>query len=303
MADLILVTGATGEIGRELIPQLVAAGQLVRVLVRDPAKAGFDPAVEVVRADLQRPETLDAAFAGVQKAFVVVNGPDIAALEGSAFDAALRAGVEHIVKVSALESFQEHMAGTVTARAHRESELRLRQTGVAWTMLRPAFFASNFHTYFLRKSPAGAAMFLPCGDGKEATIDPRDIASAAVAVLTSDGHEGKVYDLTGPELIGFAEVADHMSRVTGVPIEYVDVTEDEAYARLLADGFSSAFADYVVRHHFAAVKSGKTGLASGIPDLLGRPATTFAEWVERNKQTLTAFLQEFAVGGQGWMAR
>ena len=141
--------------------ELVAAGQQVRALVRDPGRAEFDPVVEVVRDDLQHPDTLDAAFAGVQKAFVLVNGPDIAALEGNAFDAARRAGVEHIVKMSALEAFQEHMSGTVTARAHQESERRLRQTGVAWTMLRPAFFASNFHTYFLRKSSAGAAMFLP----------------------------------------------------------------------------------------------------------------------------------------------
>ena len=112
-----------------------------------------------------------------------------------------------------------------------------------------------------------------------------------VAVLTSDGHKGKVYELTGPELIGFAQVADQVSRVTGVSIEYVDITENDAYARLLADGFSSAFADYVVRHHFAAVKSGKMRLASGIPDLLGRPATPFAEWLERNSATLNAFLQ------------
>lgn len=303
MAGLILVTGATGEIGRELIPQLVAAGQPVRALVRDPVRADFDPAVEVVLADLRHPETLDAAFAGMQKSFVLVNGPDIAALEANAFDAARRAGVEHIVKLSALESFQEHMAGTVTARAHQESESRLRQTGMAWTMLRPAFFASNFHTYFLQKSSAGAAMYLPCGDGKEATIDPRDIAAAAVAVLTSDEHEGKIYELTGPELIGFAEVADQMSRVTDVSIKYIDVTENDAYTRLLADGFSSAFADYVVRHHFAAVKSGKMRLASGISDLLGRPATPFAEWLERNSATLNGFLQEFALGGRGWMAR
>lgn len=87
MADLILVTGATGEIGRELIPQLVAAGQPVRALVRDPVRADFDPAVEVVLADLRHPETLDAAFAGMQKSFVLVNGPDIAALEANAFDA------------------------------------------------------------------------------------------------------------------------------------------------------------------------------------------------------------------------
>ena len=122
-------------------------------------------------------------------------------------------------------------------------------------------------------------------------------------MLTSDEHEGKIYELTGPELIGFAEVADQMSRVTDVSIKYIDVTENDAYTRLLADGFSSAFADYVVRHHFAAVKSGKMRLASGIPDLLGRPATPFAEWLERNSATLNGFLQEFALGGRGWMAR
>lgn len=97
--ELILVLGATGTIGSEVVKQLVEAGQSVRALVRDPAKAKLPSAVEIVVADLSKPETLGPAFAGVAKAFVASNGQDIAALEANAFDAAERAGVKHIAKL------------------------------------------------------------------------------------------------------------------------------------------------------------------------------------------------------------
>ena len=102
--------------------------------------------------------------------------------------------------------------------------------------------------------------------------------------------EGKIYELTGPELIGFAEVADQMSRVTDVSIKYIDVTENDAYTRLLADGFSSAFADDAGRHHFAAVKSGKmkAPLRVSLTDP-GRPATPFAERLERQQRNTQRF--------------
>ena len=143
------------------------------------------------------------------------------------------------------------MAGTVTARTPGKRKPATPDRHGAWTMLRPAFFASNFHTYFLQKSSAGAAMYLPCGDGKEATIDPRDIAAAAVAVLTSDEH-GEDLRTDRPGANRLRRGGGPNVEVTDVSIKYIDVTENGTHTRLLADGFSSAFADYVVRHHFAA---------------------------------------------------
>lgn len=290
MAGLIMVTGATGIVGGELVAQLVAAGERVRVLVRDRAKADFGPSVEVVHADLERPDTLAAAFAGVETAVTSVNGPDIALLEANAFEAARRAGVNHIVKVSALEAFQSHMDGTLHARAHVVSEERLRKLGVAWTMVRPGFFASNLHTMFMRPTAAGGALYLPTGDGEELPIDPRDIAAVVATVLTSDGHEAKVYRLSGPQRFSYAEMAQKITAATGVPVEYVDLTEDDARRRFQTDGFPPEFTDFVLAH-YAGVKAGKMTLETGIPDLLGRPASTFDDWLARNsaavKRSLT----------------
>ncbi|PXW98855.1 SDR family oxidoreductase [Mycolicibacterium moriokaense] len=293
MTDLIVVTGATGVIGSELIAQLVAAEQRVRALVRNPAKTAFDASVEVVQGDLQRPETLDIVFAGAAKAFVAVNGEDIANLEINAYDAARRAGIGHIVKVSALEAFQDHMAGETHAAMHRRGEEYLRSVGVAWTMLRPGFFASNLQTMFLRATPTGAAVYVPAGGGREAPIDPTDIAATGVAVLTSGGHEGKVYDLTGPHLLTYAEMTDGLSAATGVDVEYVDVTEAEARAKFLADGYPPEYGEFVLRH-YAGVRAGEMIVTGAVADVLGRPAQTFEGYIRRNTGALKAFLTRLA---------
>ena len=141
----ILVTGATGTVGSEVVKLLLEGGHHVRALVRDPVKAArLGDAVEIVVADLSRPETLPPAFAGVDAAFVASNGLDIAALEANAFDAAKRAGVKHIVKLSGRHLDADFMQGTSLGHNQNASEERLRQLGIAWTIVRPGFFASNF---------------------------------------------------------------------------------------------------------------------------------------------------------------
>jgi uncharacterized protein YbjT (DUF2867 family) len=290
VTGLILVTGATGMLGGELVRQLVAAGQRVRVLVRDPAKADFDLTVEVAHADLERPDTLAGAFAGVETVVTSVNGPDIELLEANAFEAARGAGAKRIVKVSAAEAFQSHMDGTVHAQAHVVGEEQLRQLGVTWTMVRPGFFASNLHLYFMRPTAAGGVLYLPTGDGEELPIDPRDIAAVVVRVLTSEGHHGKVYSLSGPQRLSYAEMAKKITAATGVPVQHVDVAADDARTRFLADGFPPEFVDFVLAH-FAGVKAGKMTFETGIPDLLGRPATTFDDWLTRNSVAVKRFLR------------
>jgi uncharacterized protein YbjT (DUF2867 family) len=280
-SQLILVTGATGTVGREAVKQLAEGGRNVRALVRDRAKVKFDKAVEVVTGDLLKLETLTEAFAGVDKAFVITNFPEIEKLEANAFEAARRAGVAHVVKLSSNEAFQDHLEGTAYV-AHINSERRLRESGLSWTMLRPGFFASNVLVFLNREE---GAMFLPAGDGKEAPIHPRDIAAVAVEALTTPGHEGKVYDLTGPELLSFAEMAEKLSAATGKRIRHVDVTEEEARAQLLAAGFQAHIVESILRH-YAGVKKGRIYLASGVRDALGREALTFDEWLHDNAAAL-----------------
>jgi uncharacterized protein YbjT (DUF2867 family) len=280
---LILVTGATGTVGTELVGQLVAAGQRVRALVRDPAKAArFADGVEIAIADLSMPETLDAAFAGVDKAFVLSNGPAIA-LQGNAFAAAKRAEVGHIVRLSAQELEFRQIADAPLGQWHLESERRLRDSGVPWTILRPSYFASNTLIPLFFDPRQGSA--LPAGAGKEAPIDPRDIAAVAVKALTTPGHESQTYVITGPELLGQAEMMAKASVALGKPLTYVDVSPDEARERMLAFGFPPPFADSVLGH-FAAVRAGRVYLTSTVANLLGRPPRSFDDWLRDNAAAL-----------------
>jgi uncharacterized protein YbjT (DUF2867 family) len=275
----ILVTGATGTVGSEVVKQLVEAGQEVRALVRNPAKASiFGNAVEVVVGDLAKPETLNAAFIGADKTFVLcAPGPDMVELEGNAYDAAKRADSKHIVKLSA-QGVEEGglMAKTPGGEWHSRSEKRLRALGVAWTILRPGPFASNVLNFWRIKDRGG--LFLPTGTGKDAPIDPRDIAAVAVKVLTTPGHEGKVYELTGPELLSYAEVVQRISVVTGKPFKFVDVPEAVWRQEMLSAGFPPPMVDSLLIY-FSSVKAGRWYATPTVAEVLGRPARTFDEWV------------------------
>lgn len=281
---MILVTGATGTVGSEVVKQLVEAGQEVRALVRDLAKGSkFGSRVEVLKGDLSKPKTLDTAFVGVDKAFVLSTGPEFETLEANAYDAAKRAKVQHIVKLSGRHLDADFMAGSPLAQWHSGSERRLRELGVAWTILRPGMFASNFRLWLVREQ---GAVFLPVGEGRDTPTDPRDIAAVAVKVLTMPGHEGKVYELTGPEFLGYAEMVQKIASAIGKPLRLVDVPEATAREGMVAAGFPSTQADGVLIY-FKGVKAGKIyPPTSTVADLLGRPAHTFDEWVRDNVAAL-----------------
>lgn len=272
----ILVTGATGTVGTEVVKQLVEAGQRVRALVRDPAKAKFGRAVEIVVADLSKPETLGPAFAGVDKAFVASNGLDIAALEANAYDAASKAGVKRIVKLSGRHLDADFMQGTPLARNQNASEERLRQLGVAWTIIRPGFYSSNFLLFIDR---ARGIVALPVGEGKETPTDPHDIAAVAVQALTKPGHEEKIYEITGPDYVSYAEMVRKIAVATGTPVSLVDVPSTVARAGMVAAGVPLTQAEGLMRY-FEGVKDGKIyPPTSTIAELLGRPPRNFDDWL------------------------
>jgi uncharacterized protein YbjT (DUF2867 family) len=216
MADIpILVAGATGTVGSKVVEQLLERRCHVRVLTRDAGKAAkFGKGVDVAIGELGRSDTLAAAFSIIKKAFVLSSnngGPD-AAWESNAFRAAKLAGVDHIVKLSG-RGVDSYNAGGFIAQQQAESERELRALGVGWTILRPGFFASNF----LGDFPVAAlgTLYLPSGAGKDSAIDPRDIAAVAVEALTMPGHEGKIYELTGPDLLSYAEMVGKISAAIG----------------------------------------------------------------------------------------
>lgn len=283
---LILVIGATGTVGSEVVKQLVEGEHRVRALVRDPAKASkFGPEVEIVKGDLAKPETLAAAFAGIEKAFVLSPplGPEFPDLEGNAFNAAKKSGVTHIVKQSGSSSLETFMTGTPFAEWQGESEKRLRALGVDWTILRPGPFYTNVITAWGIMSRGG--LFLPAGNGKDQPIDPRDIAAVAVKALTTPGHEGKTYELTGPELLSYAEVVQIIGTVTGKPLKYVDVPEAVWRQEMLGAG-APPFVVESMLSYFAGVRAGRLSVTSTVPELLGRPARSYEQWAKDHREAL-----------------
>src|SRR5437667_386537 len=241
---MILVTGATGLNGGELLRRLAGRGVPARALVRSAAKAdGLRTlaGVEMVEGDRGRPEDLARALRGVDRAMLISSAdPAMLDVQTTFIDAAARAGVAHVVKLSGIIPGLD--SPFRFARMHAEIELRLEASGMAFTHLRAGEF---MHAYF-RQVPsivARGALALPMGDARIASVDVGDIARVAASVLTTSGHEGKIYPLTGPEALTMAEVAEKLSVVTGKTIRYVDVPPEVAMQARLAAGLPPYLAE------------------------------------------------------------
>jgi uncharacterized protein YbjT (DUF2867 family) len=223
---MVIVTGASGRTGGEVVRLLSARGIRVRALVRDAAMAkGLSgPGVEVVVGDLKRPASLDPAFRGGSKLFLVSSpDPDVETLHGNALEAAKRAGIRHVVRLSAHGASQGCPA--LLLRVHGEVDEKLSRSGLSFTILRPHSFFQNtlFHAATVASD---GVMYGASQNGAIPMIDLRDVALAASAVLTANGHSGRIYDLTGPVALSQAQIAEKLSAVLDRPVRYVDVPPD-----------------------------------------------------------------------------
>jgi uncharacterized protein YbjT (DUF2867 family) len=280
---MILVTGATGLNGAELMRRLSARGIPSRALVRNPAKAvalAALPHVEVVQGDMARPDSLAAALRGVDRAMLISSSePAMLEVQCSFIDAARNAGVRHVVKLSGI--IPELDSPFRFARMHAEIEQRLEASGMAYTHLR----AGEFMPSYFRQVPsilARGVMALPMGEARIASVDIGDIAEVAIAVLTTSGHEGKIYPLTGPEALTMGEVADKLSAATGKTIRYVDVPPEEARQARLAAGMPPYLAEGL-DELFAERRKGKESRVwPTIEEVFGWKPTTFKEFASRN---------------------
>ena len=270
----VLVIGATGDLGSGVARALVARGVPVRATTRRPEELHID-GVEIVRADLGEPDSLDRAFAGVQRVFLVSSPTqDQITLETNAITAAERAGVERIVKIANLPiaGLDAGLHGN-----HRDIERRLAAARVASTVLQPSFFAS-----VLRRQLAlirrGRLVF-PTGQGRIAWVDPRDIADVAAAVLADPDPPAGPLRLTGPDAITAGELAVRISRAIGAEIVLLQPDLEKWHAQLLAAGMDPWLADST-RHLYEAVSHG--ALADVSPDVervLDRPPRAIDEWL------------------------
>jgi uncharacterized protein YbjT (DUF2867 family) len=241
----ILVTGASGLAGSAVIREFIRSSYPVRALVRNRATArAFEafPTVELVEGDMSRPETLEEALSGVDRV-LLISSPDQQMVERQAtfIDAARKADVRHIVKFSGL-SAADIDTPFVFGRMHADIERHLEGSGLAWTHLRP----SQFMTEYLREVPTiltQSALLLPLEDARLVPVDVADIAKAAVALLTTPGHAGKVYAMSGPEALSMGEVAARISAAIGRAVRYVPITREARRQALLAAGMPSFFVE------------------------------------------------------------
>ncbi|MEU0672733.1 NAD(P)H-binding protein [Streptomyces sp. NPDC006172] len=281
MRAMILVTGATGTIGSELVRQLAARGEKVRALLRDPAKAaGLPSGVEVARGDYLDPGSLEAAAAGAEAAFLVgLPGPDTD--HDQALVAAARsARVGRLVKLSAIATGDPGLGAFGTW--HLPGERAVRESGAEWAVLRPSSFASNTLSW---AGPIRAGEPVPnmSGDGAQGVIDPRDVAEAAARVLLDGRLAGRTYTLTGPETISVSGQAAVLAEVLGRPVTTRDLTPRQARERLLAWGLSDAQAEGVLAGNAFVRDGGNAVVTEDVPELLGRPARTYREWARERR--------------------
>ena len=270
---MILVTGASGHIGKELVAQLVNAGQPVRVLVRDERKvARLDACVERAVGDLDKPETLLTALQGVEKIFLVTfeTRQDLNMLA-----AANQAGARQIVKLSTLEA----SAHTIQiGKWHLEREELIRKSGLEWTFLRPGMFMSNSGDWWADSIKQQAAVYFPGGKGKVAPIDPQDVAAVAAVALTQPGHQGQIYELTGPELLTMGEMVQIIGRVSGRSLQYTSIPALAARVWMLKSGMDKTLVNALMEMLASLRKNEGAILTQTIEQVLGRPARAFEAW-------------------------
>ncbi|MFE2291909.1 NAD(P)H-binding protein [Streptomyces sp. NPDC059452] len=275
---MILVTGATGNIGRELVRRLHADGRGpgVRALTRDAARsAGVVPdGVEVAEGDLGRAKTLKPALDGVRSLFLIAGvGADAGVLE-----AARDAGVEHVVLVSSITVATHPHLGP--AQANLAVERRLRESGMGWTVLRPTQFASNT-LWWAESVRDESAVHVPYADTGLPTVHPADIASVARAALTEPGHRGRTYPLTGPERITPRQQVAELGRVLGREVACVGIGREEAYGPMAA-AMGAETADSVLDLMGGDVNDELLTVHDTVHRVTGSPARPYRHWAKEN---------------------
>lgn len=229
---MILLTGVTGKTGGEAAKQLLEKGAKLRALVRDEAKAASLKAagVELVVGDVSDAATVRRALSGAEKALLILpNGKTQLASEKQFTDLAVAAGVKQLVKMSSMEAVAH--AKSPIPKAHWAVEEYIRASGLAWTMVKPNFFMQNLLTS-AGSIKAQRKFSLPMGNGTTGMADIRDIGAVCAEVLTGQGHLRKSYEITGPEVPTFYQVAERFSAVLGEKVEYVPMPMDQFRERM-----------------------------------------------------------------------
>lgn len=277
MADrnLILVTGATGKVGRQLVPKLLAAGAGVRALTRHPETAALPDGVEVVAGDLSDTGAMSEWLDGVDGVFLLWPlttadaAPDVVDL--------LAKHVDRVVYLSSDMPDGKHPAGSITG-SHASIERIIERSRLRWTFLRPTGFASNTLGW-ARQIRAGEVVRWPYAASARSLIHERDIAAVGALALTRDGHAGRRYVLSGPRTVTQAEQVRDIGDAIGRPLRFEEISREEARERLLADGWPPSFAEGAL-DTWARMVAEPERVTGTVEQLTGTPARTFRQWAE-----------------------
>lgn len=283
--ESILVTGATGNIGSEVVKELLSDAPDVSIKAavhssQNVKKVKSDARVKVIQIDYNEPETVREALNGVDKLFLLTpDVPNAADLASNVVIEAKKAGIKQIVKQSVMGAALEADVGTM--RLHRQVEKFIEQSGIPFTFLRPNEFMQNFINFHSPSIKGNNAFYIPLEDAKVSLVDVRDIAAVAVkSLIDEDKHKNKTYLITGPEALSYHQVAEILSNTTGRKINYVNISDGEARSAMKEIGMSDWLINTVSELSEYFRKGKASEISPAVEDVTGNKPISFSQFAK-----------------------
>ena len=292
MAETILVTGATGTVGSEVVKQLLSyKGQKEEdIIVKAAARSANDDTfrnlgVQVVQLDYNKPDTLSAALRGIDKLFLLTPfQSNMVDLTSNLVNEAKNAGVRYIVKQSVLGANAE--PGITSSRLHRQAEKVIEESGIPFIFLRPNFFMQNFVTFYSHFIKTQGAFYVPAGDAKASFVDVRDIAAVAVQALSGSSKNGtanhirKAYDITGGEALSYGQAAEILSKEIGKKVNYVNISDEDARKAMKGIGMEDWLIDGMMEL-YGIIKDGHAAqITNTVEQIVGKKPISFSQFAK-----------------------
>jgi uncharacterized protein YbjT (DUF2867 family) len=282
---MILITGATGKIGKDLVLDLLARQSNFKVMVRskEAAKEFEAKGIKAVQGDFERPETFAGALANVKSVFLLTTPrPDQVAIERKFLAACKSKGVKHVVRLSAIGA--NPWAASALLRNHGKCEAELEDSGLTWTILRPSIFMQNLAPFIGPTVAKESTLYAPAGEARMPWVDTRDIAAVAGTVLTTKGHENLVYEITGPEALSYGQIAERLSHKLGRQISFVNVPDGAAHHSMVSMGMTPWLAEGMLGLHHMFKVNGSTALVlETVERLTGKAPRTLEAYFKEHE--------------------
>lgn len=274
-----LITGATGEIGSQVVKQLLQRGIRPRIFVRDLPKARgrYGDHVDIAVGDLADPKALHPALCGVDVLFLLNSGPELVERDALAAEAAKAAGVQRLVKLSSLDAQQNVGTGVW----HAQGESAIRASGIPFTFVQPTGFMSNA-LFWAPLIKVEGVLRSVTGDGKIPFIHPEDIAAVTIEALTTERYVGQSLPVTGPEALSYAQMASRIAAAVGRPIRFEAISDDRERNKMAERGESPEIIDAHISICCAIREGRLAAVTDTVARILGRKPLTFDQWVQEN---------------------